>query len=178
MNEKVLKTIASAGLITGAVFGLVGAFVPSTSIRGLAWGLDGVGLVLASALLTVYYFRKSQDIVAAGFLILGIGEGLILSGSAGDPNLNIPSFGAGTGLWATSLALISFQKVFPILVRCLGLIAAILFSMVSVHIFMGHSISALTRPLPFYAYPFFVATILGWTLTVLKSKSLSGDANT
>jgi hypothetical protein len=178
MNEKALKTIASIGLISGGVFGMVGSFAPSVSIRGLAWGLDGVGLVVGSALLTVYYFRKSHDIIAAGFLILGIGEGLILSGSAGNPDLSIPSFGAGTSLWAASLALISFQKVFPLLVRCLGLVAAILFSVVSVQIFMGHSLSALTRPLPFFAYPFFAASIFGWAWSLLKGKSFSEDSNT
>ena len=112
MNEKRLKTIASIGLIIGGVFGMAGSFAPSVSIRGLAWGLDGVGLVTASALLVIYYFRKSHDITTSGFLIYGIGESVILSGSAVDPVLSIPSFGAGVSLWAASLALISFQIYF------------------------------------------------------------------
>ena len=76
---------------------------------------DGIGLIIAGALLAVYYLRKGYDATAAGFLIFTIGEALILSSSGVNLNANVTSFGAGAGLWAASLALISFQKVFPIL---------------------------------------------------------------
>lgn len=154
---------------------MVGSFVRSASFRGLAWGLDGVSLILASALLTVYYFRKAYDIAATGFLIFAIGEGFILSCSAINLDENISSFGAGTGLWALSLSLISSQKVFPILVRGVGLIAAVLFAVVSILIFTGHPHSPLTKPLPFYAYPFFAATIFGWAVTILRTKGTSAE---
>jgi len=171
MNEKLTKIIAAVGLFIGGLFGMIGSFVSSASFRGFAWGIDGLGLIVASTLLTVYYFRKGCDTVAAGFLIFAIGEGLILSGNAADLNENVSSFGAGTGLWAASLALISFQNVFPKLIRLAGFIAAALFSVVSVQIFTGSSINALTEPLPFYAYPFFAATIFGWGLIQLKKYS-------
>ncbi|MEO5999667.1 MAG: hypothetical protein ABIN89_22920 [Chitinophagaceae bacterium] len=48
-----------------------------------------------------------------------------------------------------------------------------LFSIVSVHIFMGHPLNALTEPLPVFAYPFFVATLLGWAWTILRTNPLS-----
>ena len=137
----------------------------------LPWGLDGVGLVVASTLLTFYYFRKGYDILAAGFLIFAIGEGLILSSNAADLNQNVSSFCAGASLWAASLALISFQNVFPKLIRLTGFIAAALFSVVSVQILTGSSINALTQPLPFYAYPFFAATIFGWGWILLRTNS-------
>ena len=168
MNEKQTKTIASAGLFIGGIFGMIGSFVSSASFRGLAWGLDGVGLIVASTLLTIYFFRKGYDTLAAGFLTFAIGEGLILSCNAADLNEDVSSFGAGTSLWAASLALISFQKVFPVLVRVSGFIAAVLFSIVSVQIFIGVSVNALSKPLPFYGYPFFAATIFGWGWTLLK----------
>lgn len=100
MNEKRTKTTASIGLLIGGIFGLVGSFAPSASLRGLAWGIDGVGLILASTLLTIYYFRKGLDTTAAGFLIFAIGEGLILSSSGIDLNSGIPLFGAGNSLWS------------------------------------------------------------------------------
>ena len=171
MNEKQTKTIAAIGLFTGGIFGITGSFVLSASFRGLAWGLDGVGLIVASALLTVYYFRKGYDTLAASFLIFAIGEGLILSSNAADLNENLSSFAAGTSLWAASLALISFQNVFPKLVRFTGAIAAVLFSVVSIQIFTGGSINALTEPLPFYAYPFFAATLFGWGWMLIRTNS-------
>jgi hypothetical protein len=173
MNEKLTKTIASVGLFIGGIFGMLGSFVSTASIRGLAWGLDGVGLILASALLTIYYFRKGYDTLAAGFLIFLLGEGLILSCNASDLNENVSSFGAGTSLWAASLLLISFQNVFPFVVRLIGFIAALLFSIVSVQIFTGRPVNALTEPLPFYAYPFFAATIFGWAWMLLPKISFA-----
>jgi len=172
MNEKLTKITASIGLFIGGILGIVGSFVSSASLRSLAWGLDGISLIIAGALLTVYYFRKGYDATAAGFLIFTIGEALILSCSAINLEANISSFGSGTGLWATSLSLISFQKVFPIAVRSIGFIAAVLFAVVTVQIFTGQALNALTKPLPFYAYPIFAATIFGWAWNLLRTPSL------
>ena len=132
-----------------------------------------MGLIVASTLLTVYYLRKGCDTLAAGFLIFAIGEGLILSGNASDLNENVSSFGAGVILWAISLVLISSQSVFPLAIRLTGFIAAILFSVVSINIFTGGLVNALTEPLPFYAYPFFAVTIFGWGWTLLRTNSLA-----
>jgi hypothetical protein len=169
MQEKSTKLIASTGLLIGGILGMVGSFVPSASLRSLAWGLDGIGLIVAGALLVVYYFRKGEDTTAAGFLIFILGEALILSSSGIDLDANLPTFGAGTALWAASLALISFQKVFPLFVRSTGFIAAALFTVVTVQIFIGQPLNALTKPLPFFAYPFFAATIFGWAWKLLRT---------
>jgi len=173
MNEKIIKTIASAGLFTGGIFGMAGSFAPTPSLRCLAWGIDGVGLIVACALLTMYYFRKGSDMTAAGFLVFAIGEGLILSSSSIDLDASLSSFGAGTSLWAASLVLISFQNLFPLFVRLTGFISAVLFSIVSVQIFTGHLVNGLMEPLPFYAYPFFAATIFGWGWILLRTNSLT-----
>jgi hypothetical protein len=171
MNEKLIKVTASTGLLIGGILGMVGSFLPSASLRSLAWSLDGLGLIIAGALLVVYYLRKGHDGTAAGFLVFTIGEALILSSSGVDLDANVTLFGAGAGLWAASLALISFQKVFPIVVRSTGFIAAALFITVSIQIFTGHHINALTKPLPFYAYPFFAATIFGWAWKLIRTPS-------
>ena len=171
MTEKQTKAIASVGLFIGGLFGMIGCFAPSQSIRNLAWGLDGVSLIVATTLLTIYYFRKEYDALAAGFLIFAVGEGLILSSNAADLNEDLSSFCAGISLWAASLILISFQNKFSKLVRLTGFIAAVLFTIVSVQIYMGASINGLTQPFPFYAYPFFVLTIFGWGWNLAKTKS-------
>ena len=168
MNDKPLRVLACIGLAVGGALGLAGSFAPSSSLRGLAWGIDGTAIVMACALLAVLFFRRGQDIVAAGFLVFAVGEGVLMSGASMDLNASIPSFGTGTALWATALALISGPRVFPIVVRWLGLAAAIVFAIVSLQIFAGTPISPLTRPLPFFAYPVFVATFVGWIWTLLK----------
>lgn len=81
---------------------MAGTFAPSASLRGLAWGTDGVALVMACALLTVVFYRAGQDLVASGFLVFAIGEGIILSGAAMDLAASAPSFGAVSGLWASA----------------------------------------------------------------------------
>jgi hypothetical protein len=52
-------------------------------------------------------------------------------------------------------------------VRCTGIIAAVLFAVVAFRIFTGHPVNALTKPLPFFAYPFYAATLVGWAWTLL-----------
>lgn len=95
VNDKGLRVLASVGLAVGGVFGMAGVFVPSASLRGLAWGIDGVGLVMAGALLTVAFYRRGQDLVASGFLVFTVGEGIILSSAAMDLAVSVPSFGRG-----------------------------------------------------------------------------------
>jgi len=146
---------------------MAGTFAPSASLRGLSWGIDGTALVMASAILTLVYYRMGQDLVAAGFLVLAIGEGIILSSAAMDLDASVPSFGAGSGLWAMALALISLPLVFPFPVRTLGLIAASMFASTALQIFSGIPLTPLSSPLPFFAYPFFVATFVGWIWTLL-----------
>jgi hypothetical protein len=110
-----------------------------------------------------------HDLVASGFLILAIGESIILSGAAMDLAASVPSFGAGSGLWAVSLALISIPRIFPFMVRVLGLVAALMFAATALQVFAGVQLSPISSPLPFFAYPFFVATFFGWMWTLLKA---------
>jgi hypothetical protein len=167
VSDRKLKVLASVGLAVGGVLGMAGTFAPSASLRGLSWGIDGTALVMAFAILTLVYYRMGQDLVAAGFLVLAIGEGIILSSAAMDLDASVPSFGAGSGLWAMALALISLPLVFPFPVRTLGLIAASMFASTALQIFSGIPLTPLSSPLPFFAYPFFVATFVGWIWTLL-----------
>jgi hypothetical protein len=175
MGDTRLRVIASAGLVVGAVLGMAGTFVPSASLRGLAWGLDGVALVVAGALLTILHFRQGHDLVAAGYLVFAVGEGLILSGAAMEPVASAPSFAAGAGLWAASLALVSAPHVFPPLVRGVGAIASILLALTAVQVFAGRPLTPLSEPLPFFAYPFLAVTLLGWAWVHLRRGGLKGN---
>jgi hypothetical protein len=157
-----LRLIAAMGLVIGALLGMAGTFAPSASLRGLAWGLDGTALVVSTALLAIHHVRRGNDVVAAGFLVFMVGEGLILSGSAMDLAASAPSFAAGVGLWAASLALVSASAAMPPLVRGVGFLGSLLFAVVAVQIFSGRALTPLSEPLPFFAYPFLAATLLGW----------------
>lgn len=160
--------IAPVCLVLGSLLGLAGTFMPSASMRGLAWGLDGVALVTAGAILLVHHFRHGHDLIAAGFAIFIVGQGLVLSGAAMSLDASSPSFAAGAALWAAALGLISVPRVFPLLVRALGLVAALLFAIMSLQVFAGKSLTPLSEPLPFFAYPFLVFTMLGWAWACLR----------
>jgi hypothetical protein len=69
VNDSRLRLIAACALVIGAVLGMGGTFAPSASLRGLAWGLDGVALCVATALLTIHHVRRGNDLAAAGFLV-------------------------------------------------------------------------------------------------------------
>jgi len=171
MSKARQNLIAPVGLGVGSVLGMAGTFVPSASLRGLAWGVDGIALIVASAILAVHYFRRGNDLVAAGFLVFMVGETLVLSGAAMDLAASAPLFGAGVGLWAASLTLISATRAMPAFARCAGFVAAVLFTIVAVQIFAGDLLTPLSRPFPFFAYPFLVATLVSWAWVHYKSHS-------
>ncbi len=169
MNDKPLRIVASIGLAVGGALGMAGTFAPTASLRGIAGGIDGAAIVMATALLTVRFFRTGQDLIAAGFLAFAVGEGVILSSAAMDLPASVPSFGAGVRLWTVALVLINGSRAFPPFVRLLGFAAAILFAATAGQIFLGTQLTPITRPLPFFAYPVFVATFVGWIWTLPKS---------
>jgi hypothetical protein len=169
MNDTRLSRIASAGLLIGGALGLAGTFAPSDSLRGVAWGLDGVVLVVASALLTIHHVRRGNDLTAGGFLVFAVGQGLVVSGAAMELVPSMPSFGAGAGLWAAALAIVSADRVMPLWVRGVGSVAAILFTVVALRIFFGDQLTPLSEPLPFFAYPFLVLTLTGWAWVHYRS---------
>ena len=165
--------LAPVCLVIGAVLGLAGTFMPSQSLRGLSWGVDGVALVTAGAILVVYHFRKGHDTVATGFLIFTLGQSLVLSGAALSLESSSASFAAGAALWAVSLYLVSVPRVFPVAVRVVGLIAALLFVATSVQVFAGGTLTPLSEPLPFFAYPFLVFTMLGWAWACIRERDVA-----
>ena len=162
MAKQMSRLISSGGLVAGSVLGMAGTFAPSVPVRGLLWGLDGTVLVVAAALLTIHHVRKGNDVVAAGFLVFVAGQALILSSAAMDLAASGPVFGAGAGLWAASLFLLSAPRVAASWVRIVGVVAGVLFLVVAIRLFMGQALTALSEPLPFFAYPFLVVTLIGW----------------
>ena len=168
MKGNSIVAIAAIGLLVGCVLGMCGSIVSSAEFRNVAWGIGSTSLILAAALLTVFYFRKGYDMLAAGFLIYAIAETVVFSSCGTNLNSNIASFGAGACLWALAIALLSLQNAFPLFVRCTGMITSVSFAIASLLIFTGHPVNALAKPLPFFAYPFFAITLAGWAWSLLN----------
>jgi hypothetical protein len=176
MTGNYLRIVAAAALVIGALLGTAGSFVPTAEPRGLLWGVDGVALVIASALLTVHHLRQGNDQLAAGFLVFLAGQTLIVSGSALELEASAASFAAGAGLWSAALALISASPLQPLFGRLTGSVAAILFAITAIRIFGGGELTPLSKPLPFAAYPFFAITLIGWAWVHVKPKGLRSTA--
>src|SRR4030095_8276354 len=113
MKDQRIHNLAAAGLVIGALLGMAGSFAPTAQLRGLAWGTDGIALVVGSALLGLLHLRRGDVQLAAGFLVFLAGETLIVSGSAMDLEASAPSFAAGTGLWSAALALVGASPLMP-----------------------------------------------------------------
>ncbi|HEV8448201.1 MAG TPA: hypothetical protein VGQ44_15330 [Gemmatimonadaceae bacterium] len=168
MSDERLRGVVAAGLVIGALLGMAGTFAPSPELRALAWGADGTALVLAGALLVVHHLREGHELLAAGFLVFVAGETLIVSASGMDLAASAPLFAAGAALWAAGLALVSASPLLPAFVRGTGAIAAVLFAVTAVRIFLGAPLNPLSSPLPFDAYPFLALTLLGWARSHLR----------
>jgi hypothetical protein len=166
-----LNHIAAGGLVVGAAFGLAGTLVSSPQLQASLWAIDSVGLVLATSLLAVKYLRAGSELVATGFLIFAIGEGVLLSGTAAGPTASVPAFAAGIALWAAALAVISASPHFAPWLRLLGGVAAALFAVTAARIYAGEVLLPTATPLPFFAYPFLVGTLLGWAWTLMRERS-------
>jgi hypothetical protein len=171
-SGRTLNRIAAGGLLVGAGFGLVGTLVSSPQLQASLWAIDSVGLVLAASLLAVKYLRAGSELLAAGFLVFAIGEGVLLSGTAAGSTASVPAFAAGIALWAAALAVISASPHFAPWLRLLGGVAAALFAVTAGRVYAGEVLLPTATPLPFFAYPFLVATLVGWAWTLLREVAL------
>jgi hypothetical protein len=175
-NTAHVNRIAAGGLALGALFGLAGTLVTDDLVRQVFWAIDGVGIIVATALLAVRFARLDEEGVSAGFLVFALGETLLVGGVAGGLERSVPSFGGGVALWAAGLLLIGWRPVFAWWVRAAGFIAAALFVVVSGQIFSGTPLLPTASPLPFFAYPFLVLTFVGWIQALLAREPLGVDA--
>ena len=175
-NSRKLDLVATIGLGVGAVFGLAGTFVSEAPVRQVFWAIDGVGLIVATALLAVRFLRMGNDCVAAGFLVFALGESHLVAGTAAGLEGSVPSFAGGVALWAAALLLISIPHAFVTWVRLAGMLAGALFAVVALRIFWGEQLLPTSTPLPFFAYPFLVLTFIGWMLALVKGEGAMSSA--
>lgn len=173
-----VKLLVLTGLALGAVLGIAGTVVSSTNLRSLFWAIDGVGLIVATALLALHFFRAQNELLAAGFLIFAIGESVMLAGVAATLEASIPSFAAGTALWSTALMLVSAPRGLALWNRIVGVIASLLFAATALQIFWGATLTPLTRPLPSFAYPFLVLNLIGWGIAISRSRATATELET
>jgi hypothetical protein len=164
------RAVAAAGLVVGALLGMAGSFAPSAALRSVAWGIDGTAIVTASALLVVHHVRAGNDQVAAGFLVFLAGQTLIVACSAMELAASAPVFAAGAGLWSAGLALVSTAPLMPAFVRATGAIASVLLAITALESFGGAGLTPLSKPLPFYAFPFLALTLFGWAWAHARSR--------
>jgi hypothetical protein len=71
----------------------------------------------------------------------------------------------------SGLALISVSSRMPTLVRATGAVASVLLAITTVRIFCGAGLMALSKPLPFFAYPFLALTLFGWAWAHVRAHS-------
>lgn len=170
MSSGKLRFLAAGCLVVGSVLGMAGSFAPA-AVRGVAWGVDGTALVVGAALLAVHYIKLRNELLAAAFIVFVAGQTLVVSGSAMGLSESSPSFAAGVGLWSAALALMCASAALPVFVRITAGVASALFAITALQIYAGTALTSLSKPLPFYAYPLLVITLLGLAWVHLRSTS-------
>ena len=161
-------TVAAIGLAVGGALGRAGPFVASDALRETLWAIDGVALVVATALLTMKYQRLGNDCVAAGFLTFLAGESLLLAGNAAGLQASVPSYAGGISLWAAALLMVSAPNTFALWMRLTAVVAAVLFVASVGMILWGAPLLPTSSPLPAAGYPFLVLTFVGWIWTLVR----------
>ncbi|WP_292456315.1 hypothetical protein [Mesorhizobium sp.] len=162
-------TVAAIGLAIGGALGMAGTFVAGDALRETLWTIDGVGIVVAAALLAMKYQRLGNDLVAAGFLTFLAGESLLLAGNAAGLQASVPSYAGGIALWAAGLVMVSAQATFALWMRLTAFVAA-LFTVSVLMILWGAPLLPTSSPLPALGYPFLVLTFIGWIRTPMKAE--------
>lgn len=167
------KPFIVGGFAIGAVLGFGGNFVQRGDIQSLMYGLSAMGLILASVLLAIEHASSGDRFAAAGFALLALGETRVLNPT--DAPGGEASFAAGVLLYVPGLLLIALSSWAPRWLRIAGALAALPFAAHSLAFLGGAAIDS-TDPLASVGYTLFTLTIIGWTVTVLRSVNRSRSA--
>lgn len=166
--KRPLHAVAIVGLLLGGILGMAGTFVGDPRLRIVFWGIDGLGLIVATAILSLKHFRSGDDSVAAGFLVYCIGESVMLAGTAQPLEAMVPSFAAGVALWAAALLLTGIPRKFALWARAASVIGAIAFAATFAEILCGVRIVPTSSPLPGLGFPFLVIAFCGWIWALVR----------
>ena len=172
-----INVIASIGFICGAVFGIAGSIFEDSVMQMCSYEISSVGLIAASALLTIKFLNEKKEILSAVFLLLAIAEAVMSGGTALGQTGAQASFGAGMALYVPAFLLISITKGFPLWSRITGVLATIPFLIAASKIFMGELVLS-TSALPGAGYCLLTITAIGWIINLLREhKKMSFQTN-
>jgi hypothetical protein len=161
------RAIIVGGLVIGGVLGFGGNFVEKGDLQSVLYGVSALGLILASVLLAVEHLSSGHLHAAAGFVLLALGETRVLNPT--DVPNGEASFAAGVLLYAPALLLIALSTWPPVWARVVGALAAIAFAAHSLMYLGGGTVDS-TGPLAGSGYALLTITLVGWIVTVLRSK--------
>lgn len=149
------------------VLGTAGNVLPEGMPLKVAWAASGLGLMVAYVLLAARSARRSRDDVAAGFLLMALGESVLFAGLGAGIEGSQTSFAGGASIYLAGLLLISLPREFAIWARGAGVVAALLFAVAALQIYAGQSVPPNTSPLVGTAYGLLTIAAIGWILAVL-----------
>ena len=169
-----LNRIASAGLLAGALFGILGSIFTSPVMQMVMYEISSVGLTAACVLLSIKFLNEKNEFIATGFLLLAIAEAVMSGGNASGQIEGQATFGAGMALYVPAFLFIGLSKGFPMWSRITIIAASIPFLIAASIIFSGGQVLS-TSPLPGAGYGLLSITIIGWVTFLFRqsnSKSL------
>lgn len=168
------SNVIVGGLIVGALLGFVGRFLPEGMPLEGAWAVSGLGLMAAYVLLAARHTRASEDEIAAGFVLMAIGEGVLFSALASGVQGSQTAFAGGASIFFLALLLIGLPDGFALWTRAAGVIAGLLFGAAALQIYAGQEVLATTSPVVGAAYGMLTVAIVGWIIALLRGKRTTG----
>jgi len=164
------NNVIIGGLIVGALLGFAGRFLPEGMPLEVAWAVSGLGLMAAYVLLAARHARAGQDEIAAGFVLMAIGEGALFSALASGVEGSQTAFAGGASIFLLALSFIGVPSGFALWTRAAGVLAGVLFGAAALQIYAGQEVLATTSPVVGGAYGMLTVAIVGWIIALLRGK--------
>ena len=162
------RAVISIGLLVGVVLGAVGGAVGRGTAQNALFALSSMGLVAAYVVLAIGHAHRRHTLTASGFVILAIGEALIATGDPSNAHGYSSAFAGGVMYYIPGLLLISLPEVMPLVVRLLGLLAALPWVVFAIQNWKGQA-PASDSTLATVGYLLLSATIIGWIVASARS---------
>ncbi len=162
------RWVIAIALGIGAVLGQAGGMVGHGPAQNVLWAMSSVGLVVGCILVGAHQARGGNDLVAAGFATLAIGEALIWAGGPVTGPGGRTSFAGGVLFYVPALLLISVPRGLPLMVRLTGAIGVLPWALYAALFLTGRDPSP-TGAIAIAGYILLTAAVVGWIIAVVRS---------
>ena len=168
-KENHLKNMIAFSFMMTVVSGMSSEAIADDGLKHFVWAVSAFFMIIGSSMLSSKLTREGHDVPAAGFIVMSIAQATSYAFIA-THDVGNEQFGAVIAIFIPGLLLISLYGAVPLVLRILGILSAMSFTLLALCIYKEVTSDWVIPTLTTGAYMFMNVATLWWAWLIFKRK--------